>query len=181
MFMPAFLLGARLVLAGVFAGAGFAKLADRAGSRQALVDFGLPAALAKSLTILLPLAELAVALTLIPASTALWGAVGALALLLLFVAGISMNLARGRTPDCHCFGQLHSAPVGWKTLTRNGALAAVAGFVVWQGWQGDVGPSPIAWLGVLSATQLLILVGGAVVLGLLAGQWWFLIHLLRQN
>jgi peroxiredoxin len=179
--MPAFLLVARLVVAGVFAGAGVAKLADRAGSRQALVDFGLPAALAKSLTILLPLAELAVALTLIPASTALWGAVGALALLLLFVAGISMNLARGRTPDCHCFGQLHSAPVGWKTLTRNGALAAVAGFVVWQGWQGDVGPSPIAWLGVLSATQLLILVGGAVVLGLLAGQWWFLIHLLRQN
>src|SRR5215208_6830515 len=180
MFMPAFLLGARLVLAGVFAGAGFAKLADRTGSRQAMVDFGLPAALANPLTILLPLAELAVALALIPASTALWGAVGALALLLIFIAGISLNLAGGRKPECHCFGQLHSAPAGWKTLARNGALAAVAGFVVWQGWEG-AGPSAVSWLGTLSATQLAGLVAGLVVLGLLVGQWWFLVHLLRQN
>src|SRR5215212_3283542 len=179
--MPAFLLGARLVLAGVFAGAGFAKLADRTGSRQAMVDFGLPAALANPFTILLPLAELAVALALMPASTVLWGAIGALALLVLFIAGISMNLARGRKPECHCFGQLHSAPAGWKTLARNGALAVVAGFVVWQGWNGNVGPSPIAWLGALSTTQLLLLAGGAVVLGLLTGQWWFLLHLLHQN
>jgi peroxiredoxin len=179
--MTAFLLVARLVLAGVFAGAGVAKLVDRTGSRQAMVDFGLPASLANPLTILLPLAELAVAIALIPTSTALWGAVGALALLLLFIVGISVNLARGRKPDCHCFGQLHSAPAGWKTLARNGALAAVAGFVVWQGWQGDVGPSPIAWLGALSATQLGLLAGAVVVLGLLGGQWWFLLHLLRQN
>jgi peroxiredoxin len=101
--------------------------------------------------------------------------------LLLFVVGIGANLARGHKPECHCFGQLHSAPAGWKTLTRNGALAAVAGFVVWQGWSGEVGPSAIAWLGPLSAVQLLILVGSVVVLSLLAGQWWFLLHLLRQN
>ena len=36
----------------------------------------------------------------------------ALVLLLLFVGGISYNVARGRSPDCHCFGQLHSAPAG---------------------------------------------------------------------
>jgi uncharacterized membrane protein YphA (DoxX/SURF4 family) len=48
----------RLVLAAVFAVAGVAKLADRAGSRQAIVDFGLPARLATPLGILLPLYEL---------------------------------------------------------------------------------------------------------------------------
>jgi peroxiredoxin len=175
------LLIARLLLAGVFAVAGVAKLADRAGSRQAVVDFGVPSAVAGALGVLLPLAELALAIALIPASTALWGAVGTLALLVPFAAGIGINLARGRKPECHCFGQWHSAPAGWKTLARNGALAAVAGFVVWQGWQGNVGPSAIAWLGALSAVQLLILVGAVVVLGLLAGQWWFLLHLLRQN
>jgi peroxiredoxin/uncharacterized membrane protein YphA (DoxX/SURF4 family) len=175
------LLIARLLLAGVFAVAGVAKLADRTGSRQAIVDFGLPSALAGALGLFLPLAELALAIALIPASTALWGAVGALALLILFIVAIGINLARGRKPDCHCFGQLHSAPAGWKTLARNGVLAAVAGFVVWQGWQGSVGPSAIAWLGALSAAQLLILVGAVAVLGLLAGQWWFLLHLLRQN
>jgi peroxiredoxin len=175
------LLTARLLLAGVFAVAGIAKIADRSGSRQALVNFGLPSALAGVLGLLLPLTELALAIALIPASTALWGAVGALALLILFAAGIGINLARGRKPDCHCFGQLHSAPAGWKTLARNGVLAPVAGFVVWQGWQGNVGPSAIAWLGALSAAQLLILAGATVLLGLLAGQWWFLVHLLRQN
>lgn len=179
--MDAALLIARLLLALVFAVAGAAKLSDREGSQQAIVDFGVPSAIAAPLGLLLPLAELAVAATLLPASTAWWGALGALALLLLFVVGISVNLARGRTPECHCFGQLHSAPVGWRTLARNGVLAAVAGFVIWEGYGGGAGPGALAWLGALSAAQLLGLLGGVLVISLLAGQWVFLVHLLRQN
>ena len=128
-FMSTVLL-ARVLLAAVFAIAGLAKLADLKGSRQALRDFGVPAPLAPVLGTLLPLTELAVALALLPPRTAWWGAVGALVLLLVFVAGICYNLARGRRPSCHCFGQLHSAPVGWFTLTRNLVLAGVAGCVV---------------------------------------------------
>jgi uncharacterized membrane protein YphA (DoxX/SURF4 family) len=173
---------ARLVLAGVFTLAGVAKLADPNGSRQAIIGFGVPSAIAAPLGLLLPVAELSVAAALLPASTAWWGALGALVLLSVFVVGISINLARGRKPDCHCFGQLHSAPAGWKTLARNGALAVVAGFILWKGYQGGgVGPSALAWLGALSATQLLGLLGGVLVLALLAGQWWFLVHLLQQN
>lgn len=41
--MDAVLLVARVVLAAVFAVAGLAKLADRAGSRRAVTGFGLPA------------------------------------------------------------------------------------------------------------------------------------------
>lgn len=179
--MTTLLLVGRLVLAAVFAVAGAGKLADLKGSRQAITDFGLPAALAAPLGLLLPLAELAVAITLIPTSTALWGAVGALALLLLFVVGIGANLARGKKPDCHCFGQLHSAPAGWKTLARNGVLAALAGVLVWQGWEDNVGPSAVGWIWALSSIQLLGIVAGLVVLVLLGSQWWFLLHLLRQN
>jgi peroxiredoxin len=179
--MDSFLLVARLLLALVFATAGMAKLADREGSRRAIVDFGVPSALAAPLGLLLPLAELAIAATLLPTSTAWWGALGALALLSVFIVGISINLVRGRKPDCHCFGQLHSAPAGWKTLARNGVLAAVAGFVLWQGYEGGAGPSAVAWLGALSTAQLLGIIGGVVVLALLAGQWGFLVHLLRQN
>ena len=168
------------MLAVVFAVAGISKLTDREGSRQAMSDFGLPAALAAPFGLLLPLAELAVAVALVPAATAWWGAVGALALLVLFVVGISINLARGRQPDCHCFGQLHSAPAGPMTLARNGALAAVAAFVVWQGRDG-AGPSALGWMGGLSAAQLGALILGLVALALLGGQWWFLLHLLRQN
>src|ERR671916_3232068 len=143
------LLVIRLLLAAVFVVAGVAKLADRKGSRQAMIDFGVPAGLASPLGILLPLAELVCAVALIPSATAWWGAVGTLTLLILFVAGIAVNLARGRKPECHCFGQLHSAPAGWSTLLRNGVLAAVAGFIVWQGSDG-AGPSTVSWLGALS-------------------------------
>ena len=114
--MSVVVLLARLVLAVVFLVAGIAKLADLAGSRQALRDFGVPAKLSTPFGVLLPLAELAVAVALLPAASAWWGALGALALLLVFVAGISYALLRGRTPECHCFGQLHSAPVGLPTL-----------------------------------------------------------------
>jgi peroxiredoxin len=179
--MDIVILFARLLLAAVFVVAGVAKLADREGSRRAVADFGVPSALAAPLGILLPLAELAVAAALIPTSTAFWGAVGALVLLLLFVAGIGANLARGRRPDCHCFGQLHSSPAGWSTLARNGVLAAIAALLVWQGLEGEVGPSVIGWIGTLSTAQLLILAGGTVLLALLAVQWFFLFGVLRQN
>src|SRR5215217_7533153 len=179
--MDAALLIARLVLAAVFIVAGLAKLSDLKGSRKAIADFGLPEVLASPLAVLLPLAELGVGAALIPASSAWWGALGALGLLLVFVVGISINLARGRKPECHCFGQLHSAPAGWKTLARNGVLAALAAFLVWQGWEGDVGPSAVARIGALSTAQLLGFLGAVLVLGLLAGQWWFLLHLMRQN
>jgi uncharacterized membrane protein YphA (DoxX/SURF4 family) len=67
------LLVARVLLVLVFIVAGVTKLADRVGSKQTLVDFGVPASLAAPLGVLLPLAELAAAVALIPASTA-WGA-----------------------------------------------------------------------------------------------------------
>jgi methylamine dehydrogenase accessory protein MauD len=160
------------LLALVFAAAGVAKLADRDGSRQAIVDFGAPAALVGPLGVFLPLAELAVAAALIPTTTAWWGAVGALALLSLFAAAIGANLARGRKPECRCFGQLHSAPAGWSTLARNAVLAAPAAFVVWRGGEGDVGPSAVGWVGTLSAAQGLGLFAAVLVAGLLAARWW---------
>src|SRR4051794_39641151 len=123
--MDVLVLVARLLLAVTFAVAGIAKLADPKGSRQSMIDFGVPALLARPLGWFLPVAELACAVALIPVVSAWWGAVGVLAMLLLFVAGIAISMARGRAPDCHCFGQLHSSPVGWTTLTRNAALLGI--------------------------------------------------------
>ncbi len=150
--MDLVLLLARLLLAVVFILAGLAKLADRAGSRKALLDFGVPAKFVAPFAVLLPLAELAVAVALIPTVSAWWGAIGALALLLLFVAVIGYNLAHGRTPDCHCFGQLHSTPAGWPTLMRNLLLAAFAGFIVGFGY-ANAGASITDWLSTLAIAQ----------------------------
>jgi peroxiredoxin/uncharacterized membrane protein YphA (DoxX/SURF4 family) len=178
--MDVTLLIARLVLAAVFALSGVAKLADQAGSRRAMIAFGVPRRWASPLGLLLPMAELAVAAALISAVAAWWGALGALILLVLFVVGIGANLARGRRPDCRCFGQLHSAPVGWKTLARNGLLMAVAAFVVWGGAE-SAGPSAVGWVVGLSVVQLFGFLFGLVVLGLLGVQGWSILHLLRQN
>ena len=174
------LLAARLVLAAVFAVAGLAKLADREGSRRALIGFGVPEPLARPGGIALPFAELAVAGLLLPTSTGSWGALGALVLLLTFVVGIAANLLRGRTPDCHCFGALHSAPAGPKTLARNAALAAVAAFATVRGWNG-AGTSAVAWIGRLDVGGAALLVtsvgvAAAMSLGALA-----FVHLLRQQ
>jgi hypothetical protein len=64
----------------------------------------VPRLLAAPLGVLVPLAELAVAVALLPAATARWAAVGALVLLTVFTMGVVNALLRGREPDCHCFG-----------------------------------------------------------------------------
>ena len=174
------LLVIRLLLATVFGVAGLAKLADHVGTQQTLRDFGVPSVLAPSFGLLLPLAELAVAVALLPVVTAWWAACGAFALLLLFVVGLGIALARGRRLDCHCFGHLHSAPAGWRTLARNMVLAAAAGFAVWEGRE-IVGVSAISWLAQLTPTQAVSLIIGVGALGLLAVEGWLLVHMLRQN
>lgn len=174
------LLGARVLLAIVFAVAGLAKLADRAGSRQALIDFGVPDLLATPAGVLLPLAELAVAAALIPTVTFWWAAMGALVLLLLFIAGISFNLAHGRTPDCHCFGQLHSAPAGWPTLLRNALLAVVAGFVIGFG-RTNAGQNTPNWSDVLAVVQRSEPFVVVIVVVLVIAEGWVLLQVLRQQ
>ena len=121
-----------------------------------------------------------IAIGLVPAVSARWAALGALLLLLLFIAGIGYNLARGRTPDCHCFGQLHSSPAGWPALARNTALAAVAAFVVWLG-PGDPGLSALAWLSDTSVVERIALAASLVALGLWVVQGWVLVNLVGQN
>jgi peroxiredoxin len=178
--MDVALLALRLLLSAVFAIAGIAKLADRTGSARMVRGFGLPAPWAPALGLFLPLAELVTALALIPVSSARYGALAALGLLVAFSVAIGANLVRGRTPDCHCFGQIHSAPAGWATLARNGALAVAAAFVAWQGWS-DPGPSALGWLGTLTVSERAGLLSLAVVLVLIVAQTWLLVQLLAQN
>lgn len=153
-----FLLGARVLLAVVFATAGVAKLLDQSGSRRTLADFGVPERMAGTAGLLLPLAEIATAIGLVLHPSARWAAVAALALLLTFIGGIARAMMRGRAPDCHCFGQLHSAPAGRGTLVRNAALATLATLVAWRG----PGPALDAWLAARSAAELVAL--GSVLL-----------------
>jgi peroxiredoxin len=88
-------------------------------------------------------------------------------MLMLFVVAISVNLARGQTHDCHCFGQLYSRPLGWPTLVRNLVFALGAGFVWWQAGTNP-GPGIVGTLGDLNSSEWLLLLGAvAVVVGIL--------------
>jgi peroxiredoxin/uncharacterized membrane protein YphA (DoxX/SURF4 family) len=175
--MDVVLLIARLLLAAVFLVAGFAKLADLRGSRAAMSGFGVPERLAGPFGLVLPLVEIAVAVALVPVASVRWGALGALILLGAFVAAIGYNMKRGRTPDCHCFGQLHSAPAGRSTLIRNAVLAAVAAVVL----IGGAGISTIGWLGDTSTAERVLLIVGTLMLAAIVIEGWLLVHLLGQN
>jgi thiol-disulfide isomerase/thioredoxin/uncharacterized membrane protein YphA (DoxX/SURF4 family) len=158
---------ARVGLAVVFAIAGTAKLMDRKGTRDAVIAFGSPERLAGPLALVLPIAELGVAALLLPATTAVYGAVAALVLVAIFSAAIGWNLAHGRSPDCHCFGQLHSAPIGWKALGRNAVLGLVA-LAALVGSLAEPDASAVRWIGDLSGAQLLALVVAVAAVALLA-------------
>ena len=175
--VEALILACRLVLAAVFAVAAAGKLADRDGSRRAVVAFGAPESLAAVLAVLLPVAELTVAVLLLPAATASAGAIGALALLVLFSGAIAFNLMRGREPECHCFGQLHSAPSGPGTLLRNAGLAALAALTL-AGTLSRSDTSAVGWVGRLDGAEAAVLVAATVLL--VAGTLAFL-SLLRAH
>ena len=177
--MASLLVGARMLLVVVFAVAGVTKLLDRRGTRRGLADFGIPAGALAVGAILLPLAELATALALVFPGSAQWGGLAALLLLFAFIAGIAGAMRRGQAPDCHCFGQLHSAPAGRGTLLRNAALAVPAVLVAVEG----PGPSISAWVGDRTAAELVAIAASlaAAVLGGLALRFWRESRTLRSD
>ncbi len=169
--MDAILLLLRLALVAVFLTAAVAKLADAAGTKKALAGFGVPRAIVTAGWLALPLSEITVSVLLLPARVAWCGALAGTALLGVFSIAIIVSLARGRAPECRCFGELSAAPIGWKTVARNASLVAIGAVVVFQG-PSDAGPSGVGWVADLSAVEGVLL--GAVVVafaGLVIEAW----------
>jgi peroxiredoxin/thiol-disulfide isomerase/thioredoxin/uncharacterized membrane protein YphA (DoxX/SURF4 family) len=175
--MSAIQLALRLILAATFVVAGVAKLGDREGTGQAVAGFGLPDRFAGPMSILLPVAEIAAAVLLIPTATAQVGAALALALLLAFCVVIARSTLRGEAPECHCFGQLHSAAAGPKMLARNLVLAAAAAIVL----VGGGGTSATHWVSGLSAAGAVALTAGIALAVIAAATGTLMVSLLRRH
>ncbi len=173
------LLGARLLLAAVFAVAAAGKLSSRSRTIETLAEFGVAASLRRPIAIALPLAELAIAVALLPAATAAWGALAAALLLMAFTAAVARTLRQGREVDCNCFGSLGPSRIGRWTLVRNVLLLALAGSVAIVA-QSDPGPSAVAWLANLDTAQLALLAAGVAIV-LTALSLVFCWQLMRQN
>ncbi|MGQ0543427.1 MAG: MauE/DoxX family redox-associated membrane protein [Blastocatellia bacterium] len=138
--MEIFLLLIRLFLFGVFALAGIGKLLDLTGAIKSVKDFGLPEIFAKPVAYFLPFIELTIAILLLFVSTSWFGSVVGLLLLLAFVGAMIYQVAKGNAPDCHCFGQIHSEPVGKSSIFRNVGFVLLALFLTAQG-RGNQGLS----------------------------------------
>jgi uncharacterized membrane protein YphA (DoxX/SURF4 family) len=127
---PILSLFARGTLAGLFLLAGATKLRDRRSFSSLISGLGVPTPLAPSIAVVVPVAELGAAVALVVPATATAGAVGAVALLLVFLAVTAVAIARGGTPDCGCFGPHRSAQFTTRTLLRNSVLLGMAGGLV---------------------------------------------------
>jgi thiol-disulfide isomerase/thioredoxin len=152
---------------------------DLEGAREAIEAFGTPKRLTRPMALGLPLAELLAAALLVPGLAAAFGAALGLLLLLGFSIGIGYNLARGNTPDCHCFGQLSSEPISQWTLVRNGILGLAAVFVLWEGHVDRDGQA-FHTLGSVPVTAWLA-VGGLGIVCVVAVQGWLIQRLFRQH
>jgi len=168
------LLVARIIVGCVFAVAGVAKLSDVDATRSGMAAFGVPRRLAAPASITLPIAELAVAGLLVPPSTAGAAAVVAAALLLVFAAAIVAQLARGRRPDCNCFGRVGSSTAGVTPLARNVLLAALAVSIAVAGPGESVGRA-------LGGVTPAVIVVVAVLAVVIVTQGWFSFQLFAQN
>ncbi len=163
--IPIILILLRLILAATFLFAALGKALDPDGSRASLRGFGLPPRLSTLFSCLLPYLETIAAALLVPGRFAWYGASFCLLLLLAFIFFIALNLLNGRRPDCHCFGQFHSAPIGYKTLLRNALLVIAASAIILPGRHY---PHPDLWL-------------AAIVTAAVLANFTLLIYLLKQN
>lgn len=163
-FMDVLLLLVRLFLAAVFAVAGTAKFLDLEGTEKAARDFGVPEDISQTFAVALPTLEIMLALLLLPVFTAWIGAIGIFLLLLIFIGAMLWQMAKGRTPDCHCFGKLASEPVGSGALIRNLIFAGLA-FVLVASGSGNQGLSVLDFPGEPDFMQIIL---GLTTIGLLA-------------
>jgi uncharacterized membrane protein YphA (DoxX/SURF4 family) len=118
----------RFALATVFVLAGLAKLPRRSEFEAAVRGYGLlPSRLVRPVARLLPPLELAGGLLLGLGIATTIAASALAAALTLFAMAVAVNLARGRTIDCGCFGWIAERRITWLTVARN--LLLVAGAV----------------------------------------------------
>ncbi len=176
--MEILLLIIRLFLFGIFALAGIGKLLDLEGSEKAVKSFGMPEDLAKPASVLLPLAEIGIAILLLFVQTSWFGAIGGFLLLLVFIGGMLWQMKQGNAPDCHCFGQIHSEPVSVKSLLRNAAFAVLALFLVLSGSENQGLEITNSGAGETGIMQIIF---GVVIVGFLFGVLYYLKKITEQQ
>lgn len=119
------LLGIRFLLAFVFITAGLPKLAAPDDFRRAVRNYQLlPFSLVRPVAVWLPRLELALAVVLLSGFATRVAASLAASALFAFGAAVSVNLRRGRTIECGCFGGSAPRRITWRLVATDVALGA---------------------------------------------------------
>ena len=155
MLDPALDMALRGAAAALFATAAWHKLRDPIAFWQVLAAYRLlPEPLARPVSVLVPLAESAMALGLLflPSSPA--PIIAALSLWVLYGIAMAINLLRGRTQlDCGCGGLAADQTIGWALVGRNALLTGFAALLLLP-----TGTRAVLWLdGVTALFGALIL------------------------
>jgi uncharacterized membrane protein YphA (DoxX/SURF4 family) len=119
----------RVLVALVFLTAAYGKVRHWTVLQGVVANYRLlPAVLAAPVAYLLPPVEAMLGAALLLGLGSPWPESGAAVLLLLFAAGMGINLARGRRYiDCGCFQSALKQTLTWKLVMRNIVLALLSG------------------------------------------------------
>ena len=134
-----------LLIALVFAGAAIAKLGAWSELPGVVQNFRvLPRTLVTPVALLLPLLEVAIALSILIKEMRSVAAVSAAVLFTVFGAALAINFFRGRRHiDCGCFRSELKQPISIAVVVRNVFLAVCALLLLPAG--GTAALSPLAW------------------------------------
>jgi uncharacterized membrane protein YphA (DoxX/SURF4 family) len=147
-------LAIRVLVALVFLTAAYGKFRHWSVLQGVVANYRLiPEVLVAPVAYLLPPVEALVGAALLLGLGSPWPELGAAALLLLFAAGMAINLARGRRHiDCGCFQSALKQSLNWKLVIRNVALSLLL---------------PVELLASGSPGDMFMLVNGCLVGGVL--------------
>jgi uncharacterized membrane protein YphA (DoxX/SURF4 family) len=136
---PWLAVAARLVVGGVWLGAGAAKIGDPDSSVRAVRAYELiPDPLERTVGYALPLLEICLGLLLVLGLAQRLAAIASVVLLAAFIVGISTAWARGLQIECGCFGgggaaSGDDATAAYKwDIARDVGLLVLAGLLAWR-------------------------------------------------
>jgi hypothetical protein len=118
---------ARFALIVAFTASAGSKLRGLKALPAQMRAFGIPGDFARAAAILVPAAELAIAVLLATWNDSSVPAFAAIGLLSVFTGAVVANLARAEPPPCPCFGTATAdQPVSVRTVVSNAWLLALA-------------------------------------------------------
>jgi Methylamine utilisation protein MauE len=169
------LVASRALVGSLLVAAGIAKLFETPDRRLQVVRGYeiLPPGLARVASSSLPAIELFLGGSLLAGVLMPIPAVGALLLFGGFAVAMAINLFRGRSIECGCFGSQQETRISWGAVVRNLSLAALSLLSSGpgaQGWRWPIDYVPSSSVDLLSRDAMAASVTGigVLLLGLLA-------------